>query len=320
MNKFKKLAKCLAMGMAVTLAGSMLGGCQYIEQILGGQPSGTSSSSVEEIEYPETLYTVTEEFISAKQANDAAFKVASVEKREESPLAGKTLYWLGSSVTYGSASGGESMADYLAALTGCISKKDAVSGTTIFDDNLTENTGAKSYTRRLVNSTVFDKEEQVDAFICQISTNDARNDRLGKRGFMTGIDFDTSDAFDKTTTLGGVEFIITYVTETWGCPVYFYSGSYFGDTGTRKNSNPKGSEYAKLIDQVREIAEKYNGIEGFEVGIIDLYNDEAFNAVASDKYYSWVMSDSIHPKAAGYLQWWTPYFESYLAYEMMLRD
>lgn len=319
MNKFKKLTKCLTMGVVVTLAGSMLGGCQYIEQILSGLPN-YSSSSANSIEFPETLYTVTEEFISAKQANDATFKVANVEKREESPLAGKTLYWLGSSVTYGSASGGEGMADYLAALTGCISKKDAVSGTTIFDDNKTANTGVKSYTRRLVNSTVFDKEECVDAFICQISTNDARNDRLNKRGAVTGMDFCTSDEFDKSTTLGGVEFIITYVTETWGCPVYFYSGSYFGDTGTRKSSNPLGSEYAKLIEEVRQVADKYNSIEGFEVGIIDLYNDEDFNAVASDKYYSWVMSDAIHPKAAGYLQWWTPYFESYLVYEMLLHE
>ncbi len=300
----------LAMGLVAVLASGML---------LGGCGSNDESSSAA-IEYPKEQYTVSDEVIATNKPNDEIFNAKNVTKRESSPLEGKTIYWLGSSVTYGSASNGQSMADYLAALTGCISKKDAVSGTTIFDDGKTADTGEKSYTRRLVSSKVFDKTEKVDAFVCQISTNDARNDRLDKRGAITDELTYESEAFDRKTTLGGVEFIIAYVEETWDCPVYFYSGSYFGDTGTRKNSNPKGSEYAKLIDEVKEIAEKFNGIYGYEVGVIDLYNDEAFNAVASDAYYSWVMSDAIHPKAAGYLQWWTPYFESYLAYEIMKKQ
>ena len=109
---------------------------------------------------------------------------------------------------------------------------------------------------------------------------------------------------------------LSAISITWGCPVYFYSGSYFGDTGTRKSTNPTGTEYAKLVDQVIEIADKYNQFMDFKVGVIDLYNDADFNAVVSDKYYKWVMSDAIHPKAAGYLQWWTPYFESYLVYDL----
>ncbi|MBO5328324.1 MAG: SGNH/GDSL hydrolase family protein [Clostridia bacterium] len=271
-----------------------------------------------EPEYPYPNYTINEEYIgTARAANDAAYD-ASKQEMHESPLKDKVIYWLGSSVTYGSASNGQSMADYLAALTGCVSKKDAVSGTTIFDDNKSTATGADSYTRRLVNSKVYDKEEHVDAFICQISTNDARNDRLNKRGEITAANITESGVFDKATTLGGVEFIISYVTETWGCPVYFYSGSYFGDEGLRKGSNPKGSEYGKLVDQVKQIADKYNAIDGYEVGVIDMYNDADFNAKASDNYYSWVMSDAIHPKKAGYLEWWTPYFESYLEYNLIL--
>ena len=269
-------------------------------------------------EYPETYYTVSEENVGTSvNANDSRYN-ASKQEYVGGALEGKVIYWLGSSVTYGSASEGQSMADYLAALTGCISVKDAISGTTIFDDNASTATGRDSYTRRLVNSTVYDKEQHVDAFICQISTNDARNDRLNKRGEITGADVLTSSEFDKATTLGGVEFIITYVTETWGCPVYFYSGSYFGDEGTRKSTNPKGSEYAKLVDEVKQVAEKYNAVDGFEVGVIDLFNDAEFNAMASDAYYSWATSDAIHPKKAGYLQWWTPYFESYLTYYLTM--
>ena len=283
-----------------------------------GNTSTTQPTTLPEIEVTEIQYTIEEEIAAGITANDEKYAVSNVEQRENSPLKGKTIYWLGSSVTYGSASQSESMADYLAALTGCTSKKDAVSGTTIFDDNKTADTGINSYTRRLTNSKVFDKTEKVDAFVCQISTNDARNDRLTKRGFLTHEDKIEVDDFDLATTIGGIEYIIAYVTSTWGCPVYFYSGSYFGDTGDRKSTNPTGTNYAKLIEDVYAIADKWNSYEDYHVGVIDLYNDEDFNAQASNTYYKWATSDAIHPRRAGYLQWWTPYFEHYLLEESVL--
>ena len=135
---------------AVALAGCILCACADTTE----QPPFTH----------ETLYTVNEEEDMKKDANDVSFSLASTQKRE-SLLDGKVLYWLGSSVTYGANSEGESMADFMEALTGCKSVKEAVSGTTIFNDGLSENTGKKSYTARLENSTVFDKTEGVDAFI-----------------------------------------------------------------------------------------------------------------------------------------------------------
>ena len=258
----------------------------------------------------EPQYTVSEDDLSL-DANGDLFSAASVKKRENSPLDGKLIYWLGSSVTYGAASQGESMAEYLSALTGCTSVKEAVSGTTIFDDGGNGDSGAKSYTRRMVNSSAFDKDAHPDAFICQISTNDCTNNRLSKRGEMLSYVPDYIQDCDRGTTLGGVEYIIRYVLDTWGCPVYFYSGSYFGDSGARANSNPKGSEYGKLVGQVKEIAKKWYD-DGYEVKVIDLYGDEDFNAAVTDEYYKWCTSDPIHPKKAGYLNWWTPYFEAFL--------
>lgn len=261
---------------------------------------------------PTVAYTVDETLPGNADANAESFFAEGVV-RVESPLKDKTIYWLGSSVTYGQNAGGESMAEFLAAKTGCICKKDAVSGTTIFDDGKSQNTGAKSYTRRLMNSEIFDKTEFVDAFICQISTNDAWGDRKENWGEITPADkFDRTD-FDVSTTLGGIETIIAYVAEVWGCPIYFYSGAYFGDkTGNspRENENPSGSDYGELIGKVKEIAAKWQ--EEVDVQVIDLFNDEAFNAAASDEYYSWAMHDPIHPYRAGYLQWWTPYFEQFL--------
>ena len=266
---------------------------------------------------PEIEYTIDETVLSSgKNANHADFYAANVTKVENSPLAGKTIYWLGSSVTYGASSEGESMAEFLAAKTGAICVKDAVSGTTIFDDGKTNDTGLNSYTRRLINSTKFDKNAEVDAFICQISTNDARNDRLSKRGAIASFPSEDNPNYDKgafkrDTTLGGVEYIIAYVIETWGCPVYFYSGSYFGDTGARSSSNPTGTNYGKFVEEVKEIAKKWQNC-GYEVDVIDLFNDEDFNAQVTDEYYKWCTSDAIHPKRAGYLNWWMPYFEQYL--------
>lgn len=264
-------------------------------------------------EPPAIEYTVDENDLT-RDANGNKFYAQNVQKAEFSMLSDKTFYWLGSSVTYGASSGGESMADFLAAKTGAVCRKDAVSGTTIFDDGATENTGIKSYTRRLTNSTVFKKDEHVDAFICQISTNDAISYRLEKRGYVTDISITDKEDFDLATTMGGVEYIIAYAAETWNCPVYFYSGSYFGDVGsgeTRTNKDPSGTAYAKLVEDVKVAIDKWQNL-GYEVDVIDMFNDKDFNATVSDEYYKWCTGDPIHPKRAGYLNWWMPYFEQYL--------
>lgn len=303
----KHLKSVGTVGIAVFLLGCVsMSGCKS-----GNDPSVPPS---DERELPAIAYTVDESLAGTMDANGEQFYAKNVE-RIESPLAGKTIYWLGSSVTYGAASGGESMADFLAAKTGCICKKDAVSGTTIFDNGKSTDTGEKSYTRRLKNSTVFNKNETVDAFICQISTNDAWGDRKKNWGEITPDDKLYQEDFDLATTLGGIEFIIAYVADTWGCPIYFYSGAEFFDKSTRvsprANGNPSGTDYGELVDKVIEISEKWQQAD-VDVQVIDLFHDEEFNAKVSDTYYSWATSDPIHPKRAGYLQWWMPYFERFL--------
>lgn len=276
--------------------------------------SGGKDTEPAEKPLPEIAYTVDESLVGTTDANAEQFYTKNVE-RVESPLAGKTIYWLGSSVTYGASSGGESMADFLAAKTGCISKKEAVSGTTIFCDGKSSDTGEKSYTSRLKNSTVFDTNEKVDAFICQISTNDAWGNRKQNWGEITPADKLYQEDFDLTTTFGGIEFIIAYVTDTWNCPIYFYSGAEFFDksasSSPRANSNPTGTDYGELVNKVLEIAEKWQN-KNVDVRVIDLFHDKEFNAAVSDEYYTWATSDPIHPRRAGYLQWWMPYFEQFL--------
>ena len=88
----------------------------------------------------------------------------SLEKVKSSPLAGKNIVFLGSSVTKGFAAYGKSFVDMIAARTGATCVKEAVSGTTLVDDN------AKSYVARL---KALDPKTPCDLFVCQLSTNDA---------------------------------------------------------------------------------------------------------------------------------------------------
>lgn len=231
---------------------------------------------------------------------------------EQTALTGKTIYWLGSSVTLGMESGGQAVADYIAARNGAVCVKEAVSGTTLIDAPYrTWFSSSDSYITRLKTSVNFDKSAEIDAFVCQISTNDAKSENLDQWGQITGDTVTDLKAFDVKTTLGAMEYIIAYVHETWGCPVYFYSGSYFTDRGTRGVADPSGEDYARLVRLTYELADKWNAIEGYEVHVIDLYNDAAFNDI-TDAQFRLYMRDPIHPRKAGYLEWWTPYFESVL--------
>ena len=274
-------------------------------------PSKEVNDPTIRIKQEEVKYTLLDDaHLDEKDANDTAFNPINVMANDSS-LKGKTFYWLGSSVTYGHESEGFSMCEYVSALSGAKCFKDAESGTTLLCDNANIKSGEKSYTSRLTNSEIFNKETKIDGFICQISTNDCTPGNNSKRGVIS----EDYENFDLKTTLGGVEYIISYVHKTWNCPIYFYSGAYFKDgkdQTKRESNNPPGSNYDSLVDDIKNIATKWNKIEGYQINIIDLYHDVDFNNTASESYYNWAMKDPIHPKKAGYLQWWSPYFVSAL--------
>ncbi len=196
---------------------------------------------------------------------------------ENSPLKGRRILYLGSSVTYGSASQGVSFAEYIAARNGTEYVKEAVSGTTLAD-------GKASYIERLRK---LDKESKFDLFICQLSTNDATQRKpLGSPSL--------TDKPDTATVCGAIEYIITYVREAWGCPVIFYTNSYYD------NEN-----YSDMVDALHKISELYG------IGVIDLYRDEEFNNISQEQRDIY-MADAIHPTKAGYLEWWTPKMEEHI--------
>lgn len=188
-------------------------------------------------------------------------------------MKGKHLIFLGSSVTYGSASGGVSFADIIAVRNDCTITKEAVSGTTLVDE------GEDSYISRLKK---LDKSIPADLFICQLSTNDATQGKpLGQPGTQ-----------DTKTVGGAIEYIIDYVRRVWGCPVVFYT-----------NPRYDSPEYGEMVFLLLKIAEKQ------KIAVIDMWNDTEFNAL-TDAQRCRYMADAIHPTREGYLEWWTPYMEA----------
>lgn len=184
-------------------------------------------------------------------------------------LMGKTILFLGSSVTEGSAAGGISFADLLAERDGVILYKEAVGGTTM------AGAGSDSYVARMKQGRL-PADIHANAMVCQLSTNDASQN------------LSISDIED------AIREIVSYTRRTWGCPIFFYTGTRFDSLN-----------YRRMIDLLYHLAEEL----GFE--ILDLWNDPEMLAVSPDDYARY-MEDPIHPRLVGYSEWWYPKFRDFL--------
>ena len=206
----------------------------------------------------------------------------NVELKQNSVLNGNTVIFLGSSVTYGYGSMGVSFVDYLEAADGIIPIKEAVSGTTLADKS------EKSYVSRLKR---INPELKPDAFVCQLSTNDAtKGIPLGS--VSEGVEL--AD-FDTSTVAGAIEYIIFHVRLTWDCPIVFYTQAKYDS-----------EQYGKMVDLLLQIQKKWG------ITVIDLWNNEQINSI-TDEQRSLYLVDRIHPTKAGYLEWWLPEFEKGLS-------
>ena len=215
------------------------------------------------------------------EGNYGDFALKDTASVPDSPINGKTVIFLGSSVTFGYGSFGVSFADFLEKTDGITAVKEAVSGTTLVDIK------SNSYVLRMKK---IDKDINADAFVCQLSTNDATKEMpLGE----ISDGFDTDD-FDTQTVAGAIEYIIAYAKETWNCPVVFY-------TQAKYNSG----HYAKMVELLLEIQKKWN------ITLIDLWNNDEINSI-TDKERNIYLVDHIHPTKAGYKEWWLPEFQKCL--------
>lgn len=209
--------------------------------------------------------------------NSPAYAPENTEPSGDSILKGKTIAYLGSSVTYGAGAGGVSFVEYIAKRLQTAYVKEAVSGTTLVDN------GENSYISRL---KAMDTAQEFDLFVCQLSTNDAN----GTAPLGT-IAPEGTGPFDTGTVAGAIEFIITYVRETFRCPVVFYTNAFYNN-----------DRYAEMVGLLKAAQEKHG------IGVIDLYGDKVLNAI-SERERQLYMADDVHPTKAGYLLWWTPFME-----------
>ena len=223
------------------------------------------------------LHRVRNLVTTSHEGNGMDYSFDAIEQID-TPLKGKNVCVLGSSVVYGYASQECSIPEYFGARFGCTFTKEAVCGTTLAD------TGNLSYVSRLKK---LDRNARYDLFICQLSTNDATKEiPLGEIG--SGGEYDTS------TVTGAIEFIINYARETWNCPVVFFTGSRYDS-----------ARYDAMVKRLYELMDKYG------IGILDLWSSDGFNQI-SDEQRSIYMSDPIHPTKAGYRDWWGPELERQL--------
>lgn len=218
--------------------------------------------------------------------NASEYDIENISMNERSPLRGKKIVFLGSSVTFGAAAEGQSFVDLFEKADGVNVIKEARSGTTLADMDSVPGTGGEdSYIRRL---KMLDTGLDPDCVVCQLSTNDAMMKiPLGE----ISDEFELA-SFDTKTVTGAMEYIIAYCQKQWNCPVVFYTGSYF-----------ESEAYSAMVDRLYELKEKWN------IGVIDLYKDEAFNAI-DEETYAFYMYDPIHPTKAGYIKWWMPKMEA----------
>lgn len=217
-----------------------------------------------------------------EKGNAECFSPDYLSFNATSPLAGKKIGFLGSSITYGFAAKDISFVDYLAAKDGVVTTKSAISGTTLA--GLTED----GYLRRLYHD--FKTDKNFDLFVCQLSTNDYK---VGKKlGKITPTE--QRQDFDRETTLGAIEEVACYVSTELHTPLVFY---------TCPQKEPV-KQYQELVHLLKQLQEKWH------FKIIDLFNNSA--VMAATKAHPNAMFDNIHPTREGYLKIWLPVFEQEL--------
>lgn len=186
-------------------------------------------------------------------------------------LNGKVILFLGSSVTEGSGTNGVSFADVLAEQEGIVMFKEAVGGTTLAGDS------DSTYVARMKHGRL-PADVKADALVCQLSTNDV----------WQNFPLDQVEA--------AIREIVRYTRATWGCKIFFYTGTRFAS-----------EQYNSMVNLLHALAAELD----FE--ILDLWNDPEMLAVDPADYARYMEPDGVHPRLEGYREWWTPKFEAFLA-------
>lgn len=208
-------------------------------------------------------------YIKAQTSQTYSYKETTAH-----PLADKTVFYLGSSITEGiNDNKGKSFVEKIAALTGNKYRKEAVSGTTLSTVD-----GDRSYVKRYEN---FDFSENPAALVVQLSTNDFQRDNVPIGSVSAGM-----NGFDTVSLTGAIEKIL-YETKRKSpdTKVIFYSCPLEENFVCYKQYG----EYIKNV--IPKLKEKWSNFV-----LLDYYNAE-FTKIAGYLY-----GDGFHPQPMGYAQ------------------
>ena len=206
--------------------------------------------------------------------NRQAYSPSLLEEDKDSPLLGETMLFLGSSVTRGYGSLGDSFPECFHWMDGAIFTKEAVDGTTLADMD------DRSYLARLRKH----EGESFEYMFVQLSTNDAwQKAPLGDK-----------DSQDTGTTFGSLNEILRIGSSISSTLPIVWSSPYF-----------KNDRYRDMVRICEEISSEGRCL------FLNLYEDPEVNSISKKARRLYLM-DEIHPTRAGYRDWLFPYLRDFV--------
>ena len=202
-----------------------------------------------------------------------------------SPLKGKTMLFMGDSITYGSGDAvspfrtGRAWAGRIADLTGAITTNAAVGGAKVSYQRGDDNWVYSQYEPH--------KETKFDIIVMHGGVNDARYDRTV--GTLSEGKDEATLKKNQTSYVGGLEWIFYMVSTTnTDAKLYFIANH-------RLDGHSKGSarDMSAYFDAAKQACEKWGVI------FIDLYNNKELNDKLETKTTKY-LPDTLHLNAAGY--------------------
>ena len=227
--------------------------------------------------------------------NGPEYSLSQVEVLEDSPLQGMKALGVGSSVLAGTASKGVGPGEYFCALNGMEYTKECAVGTSVTSTTRPTLDGLGTYLPRMMQHTA---EEDFDMVFIQLGTNDCADwVVVGESGEDTSLNLED---YDEYTYCGAMQSMIAYAINTWGedVGIFIFSNTTFEDKNVEK--------YDQMVDYTQDICTKWENA-GYNVHLIDMWNNAELNDVPSDLVELYGAGE-IHPRQAGYLIWWMPFW------------
>ncbi len=246
-------------------------------------------------------YSKIRKYTTSLNGNASKYGLDSIAVEPENELTGQSAVFLGSSITYGSASNGISFVEFLERQNEMTCFKEAVSSTTMA---VCANRPNNSYVERL--SRVKNKLNfEPDFFVCQLSLNDALAKNEVELGELSDVCRDSNDGIDLAdvdSVAEAIEYITVYAKEQWpNSQIVFFT--------VKNNGNKKYDDMVRLLIDAKTKWVDDQGQPFFM--ILNLWDNKSFMNVTGDalKLY---MRDANHPTMAGYRNYWLPFMANFL--------